>query len=143
MYSLPGRASDAGPEQGACPCGAPSGCGPKSWDTLGDCNQCGTKCCDQCAVETSGDLLCGTCVAKLVARLMEEGDVCDCRFTGDMADASDCALHGPSRCICTCGHDVAEHGFRDACHVRLCSCPGFLASDPEPIGWMNDEPAPF
>ena len=45
--------------------------------------------------------------------------------------------------ICTCGHGVADHGFRDACHVWPCGCPGFLASDPEPIGWMSDKPAPF
>lgn len=96
---LPGRASDAGPtSRKGCPA-----CGSSKWSILGYCHGAHAEMCDRCATAVRGDeLYCPRCIeayldaepSPLYTGEVDDDLECDCRFTGDVADASECALHG-------------------------------------------------
>lgn len=88
---LPGRASDAGPDSRPCP-----SCGSTRYAILADCMDCHSgPICDRCpGVEMIAptEIQCADCATESQQYADIEPE-CDCRFTGDQADASDCRLH--------------------------------------------------
>ncbi len=64
MSSLPGRASDAGP-QGKAECPA---CGARNWHTMADCEVCADTVCSRCASpEVLVGLVCAKCLPSYLA----------------------------------------------------------------------------
>ena len=65
MLTIPGRASDAGPEAGPC-----RNCGSKKWDTATSCPGCEGPVCDQCGAVGDHEIMHEECLMELAVSLL-------------------------------------------------------------------------
>lgn len=85
MYSLPGRASDAGPQgRTHCPCCSTPIVGKGSCNTIADCVFCGSACCDVCGISIDKGIVCDYCTQKMAENLEQCAIINSCPNCGSI-----------------------------------------------------------